>query len=178
MSRIRWVVLGVAVFVISLGAVFVASVGRGPVASHANLLGKQAPVVSLKNLVDGTPLSTAPKAGHVVVVNFWNSWCIPCRQEQPALKAFYTEHRKEADFTMIGVLRSDGQKEARAYAAAEGMNWALAADPHGDAAVAFGTTGQPETYVIGPDGVVAAWLSGPASLSDFDAMLNRAKRIN
>jgi cytochrome c biogenesis protein CcmG/thiol:disulfide interchange protein DsbE len=174
-TRIRGIVLGVAVVVISLGLVFVAAIRRPQVSSHGSLLGKRAPVVAMTNLLDGKSVSTTARAGQVLVVNFWNSWCIPCRQEQDALKQFYAEHRTDPAFTMVGVLRDDSTKAAATYAVANKMNWTLAADPNGKAAVAFGTTGQPETYVIGADGVVAAALYGPASVTDLDNMLSRAQ---
>jgi cytochrome c biogenesis protein CcmG/thiol:disulfide interchange protein DsbE len=175
-TRIRWTALVVGVIVLALGALFVAGVLHGPVESHGSLLGKPVPVVQLPRFTGGT-VSTQPTTGHVVVVNFWNSWCTPCHQEEGALKAFYAKHKAEPDFTMIGVLRSDSTDAARTYARGNNMRWIMAADPGSKAAVAFGTTGQPETYVVGPDGVVEGEQIGPVSVRDLDAMLNRARGV-
>jgi cytochrome c biogenesis protein CcmG/thiol:disulfide interchange protein DsbE len=169
------VALGVGVVVLSLGLVFVASIRKPQVQAHANLLGKDVPAVTLPSLTNASKISTKPAAGHVVVINFWNSWCIPCRQEQNALKQFYAAHKDDPGFTMIGVLRDDSSKAAAAYARAEGLKWNLVSDPRGDAAIAFGTTGQPETYVVGADGVVAGSLIGPATVDDLDRMLTAAQ---
>jgi cytochrome c biogenesis protein CcmG, thiol:disulfide interchange protein DsbE len=174
-TRIRSVALGVGIFVLALGVLFVVSVMKPQVESHGDLVGKAAPVVRLTKLSDGTPVTGAAQPGHVVVINFWNSWCIPCRQEQSALKTFYAEHRTDPSFSMIGVLRDDSTKSASTYATANKLQWTLVDDPHGNAAVAFGTTGQPETYVIGADGVVAAQLIGPATVGDLDKMLTAAQ---
>ena len=52
-------------------------------------------------------------------MNFWNSWCIPCRQEEPALQTFYAAHRNEPDFAMVGIVRDDSAEPIRSYVAAE-----------------------------------------------------------
>ena len=86
-------------------------------------------------------------------MNFFNSWCIPCQQEAPALKAFYDEHKDESDFEMIGIIIDDDASTMRGYVREQGITWPVGVDPHGAASLDFGTTGQPETYVIAPDGV-------------------------
>ena len=53
------------------------------------------------------------------VVNFFNSWCIPCQQEAPALKAFYAEHKSEPDFAMVGVVIDDDASTIRGYVATQ-----------------------------------------------------------
>jgi cytochrome c biogenesis protein CcmG/thiol:disulfide interchange protein DsbE len=175
MSRIRWVVLGVSVFALALGALFVANVGKDPQETHGSLVGDPAPAFDLQKVDGTTPVTTAGLRGRTIVLNFWNSWCIPCRNEHPALAAFYARHRSEPDFAMIGIVRDDDEAAVRAYVARENVRWTVAMDPGGDAAIAYGTNGQPETFVIGPDGRVAAELFGPATEGDLEAMLARAQ---
>jgi cytochrome c biogenesis protein CcmG/thiol:disulfide interchange protein DsbE len=186
-TRIRWVTLGVAVFVLALGAIFVATIGGGGEQQHGSLVGRTAPTIDVKNIDGGTPVSldTVPTTGgvttsgtlkgKVVLVNFWNSWCIPCKQEAPALAEFFARHRNDPDFAMVGIVRDDDMQAVREYVARENVKWTIASDPNGAAAVAYGTNGQPETYVIGSDGVVHAELFGPASVDDLERMLQAAR---
>ena len=67
---------------------------------------KAAPTFDLEDLT-GKAISSKALAGKTYVVNFWNSWCIPCRQEQPALRTFYAAHQSEPDFEMVGIVRDD-----------------------------------------------------------------------
>jgi cytochrome c biogenesis protein CcmG, thiol:disulfide interchange protein DsbE len=187
MTRVRWVTLGVAVFVLALGAIFVATIGGGDSQRHGSLLNRRAPRIDVRDL-DGRPVtldtttpSTGPAVtngtleGKVVLVNFWNSWCIPCKQEAPALAEFYAKHRNDPDFAMVGIVRDDDMRAVREYVARENVKWTIANDPNGRAAIAFGTNGQPETYVIDSDGVVRAELWGPAGVDDLDQMLRAAR---
>jgi thiol-disulfide isomerase/thioredoxin len=133
-----------------------------------------APVFALTSL-DGRPVASAALKGKTYVVNFWNSWCIPCRQEEPALKSFYAAHRADADFAMVGIVRDDEPSPVRAYVAANDIEWPVAFDPDGRAGLGFGTTGQPETYVIGPEGVAACGSLGPVSTAELEAWLEVAR---
>lgn len=172
----RWVASTVAVVVAAFAVVLATQVSTDPNAdaTKSELVGKPAPEFSLTTF-DGEPVSTAGLTGKAVVVNFWNSWCSPCQQELPALKSFYAQHAGEPDFAMVGVVRDDTTKAARGYAVAEKMGWLLTPDPGGKAALAFGTRGQPETYVISPGGVVAGALIGPASTRSLNTMLAVAR---
>ena len=111
----------------------------------------------------------------VVLVNFWNSWCIPCQQEHAALAEFYALHRNDGDFAMVGIVRDDELKPIRDYVAENGVDWPVAFDPKGSAGLGFGTTGQPETYVISPEGVAACGTLGPASVAELEIWLRAAR---
>jgi cytochrome c biogenesis protein CcmG, thiol:disulfide interchange protein DsbE len=175
-TRIRWATIAVAVFVVALGAVFVMVVGGGPKQQHGSLLNRPAPTFALTNVNGSTPVTSQSLQGRTVVVNFWNTWCIPCRQEHPALVEFYDRHRDDPSFAMVGIVREDDEKTVRAYVERQNVEWTVAMDPKGAASIAYGTTGQPETYVIGPDGTVHAELFGPASVNDLETMLAAAQR--
>ena len=84
-------------------------------------------------------------------------------------------HANDSDFAFVGIVRDDTGNAARGYAVAEDMGWLLAMDPGGDAALAFGTRGQPETFSITPDGVVAGALIGPASDRSLETLLAAAR---
>jgi cytochrome c biogenesis protein CcmG, thiol:disulfide interchange protein DsbE len=117
MTRIRWITLGVAVFVIAFGVLLVVTVGRPAGNAHGDMVDRPAPALTFTSVDTNKPITTASLRGKAVIVNFWNTWCIPCRQEQPALQAFYSSHRNDPDFAMLGVVRSDTQSAVRSYAA-------------------------------------------------------------
>ena len=173
-NRTRWIALTAAVLLVAFGVVL--AVQHRSEASVPRLVQehKSAPAFYLETL-DGKHISARSLAGKTYVVNFWNSWCIPCRQEAPALEAFYARHRAEPDFAMLGIVRDDEPRAIRDYVAAQSVKWPVAFDPNGSAGLGFGTTGQPETYVISPSGVAACGTLGPATLAELEAWLRAAR---
>src|SRR5262249_11864948 len=111
----------------------------------------------------------------VVIVNFWNSWCIPCQQEHPALVEFYRRHAADPGFAMVGIVRDDTEDAVRSYVADEGVPYTVALDPGAQASLDFGTRGQPETYAISPDGVIAGTQFGPSSVTNLEQMYAAAR---
>ena len=140
-------------------------VGAGPVrAAAAPAVGQAAPALVARQF-DGQALDLAAQRGHVVLLNFWASWCVPCREEMPQLDALAHEFR-DRGLIVIGLSaddrhdRADAVKAARDYSYALGM---LSEATRND----FGSPRSlPLTYVIDRDGVIRAVLSanrGPVS---------------
>ncbi len=173
----RWVAVGVAVVVAIVGVVLATQVGTDPQAdtTTSQLVGKVAPELQLRDF-DGARVDSTTLAGKAVIVNFWNTWCVPCQQELPALKAFAAAHRDDPDVAFVGIVRDDTKQAVRQYSRAEGIDWILAMDPGARAALDFGTRGQPETFAISPDGIVAGAQIGPATQSSLEQMLAAARR--
>jgi cytochrome c biogenesis protein CcmG/thiol:disulfide interchange protein DsbE len=173
---LRWAAGGVAAVVALLGVVLATQVGTEPTYSGGPILERRAPGFDLPQLDGGgTRVALSDMAGKSVIVNFWNSWCIPCHEETPALKAFWAAHRDEPDVAMVGIVRDDTTSAARAYARDEQLDWTLALDPSGTAALAYGTTGQPETFAISPAGVVTGKQLSRVSVDDLEALLASAR---
>ena len=170
----RWNALAAGVVVMLLVVVLVMIVGDEAGSGGGRLVGHSAPAFDLRTL-DGARVTGAGLDGRAYVVNFWNSWCVPCRQEGPALAAFYERHSDEPDFKMIGIVRDDTERAVRDYVEAEGIAWTVALDPGGRAALDFGTTGQPETFVVGPDGLVTGAQIGPVTDAQLEEMLALAR---
>ncbi|MDQ1509746.1 MAG: cytochrome c biosis protein CcmG, thiol:disulfide interchange protein DsbE [Actinomycetota bacterium] len=172
--RTRWIALGAAVVLVAFGVVL--AVQHRSEASVPRLVQehKAVPKFSLETLA-GKRVSSGSLAGKTYVVNFWNSWCIPCRQEAPALESFYAAHRSEPDFAMVGIVRDDDPGPIRDYVAAKSIAWPVAFDPNGSAGLGFGTTGQPETYVISRGGVAACGTLGPVTRAELEAWLQAAR---
>jgi cytochrome c biogenesis protein CcmG, thiol:disulfide interchange protein DsbE len=172
----RWIALAVASVVVVLGVVLALNVGNDPEqeAKESHLVGEAAPDFDLPNLAGGR-VKLADIAGKAAILNFWNSWCIPCRQEAPALQQFYAAHERDSDFVMVGIVRDDTTGDVRAYVKKNQVGWTIALDPESVAALDFATRGQPETYAISPDGVVAAAKYGPMSSTELETFLAAAR---
>ena len=174
MTRIRWVATGVAVVVVAVVIVLAASLGKSTSAGGNVLVGKVAPPFALKSLQSGAPIrSAAALPGKVTVVNFWNDWCIPCREEQPALAAITKAHAGDPRFAFLGVVHDERSMSAiEQYVKDNKITYPLATDTDSRMALDYGVTGQPETFVIDANGVVRNWISGPIDPQKLDTLVN------
>lgn len=146
-----------------------------PSYTGGKVLGKQAPDVSLKTL-DGKKISLSDYKGKTIMVNFFNSWCIPCQEEEPALLEFSRQMKdKDPDFVFIGIVRDDSEKNIRNWAKDKELPFIVAFDDNENAAISFGTTGQPETYVINSSGQVVGSLLSRASVQTLNQMWEAAQ---
>jgi cytochrome c biogenesis protein CcmG, thiol:disulfide interchange protein DsbE len=121
---------------------------------RAGQVGAQAPELSFTTF-DGAPLSLAELEGRTVLINFWASWCIPCRAELPALAAAAERHAA-AGLTVIAVNFGEEPATARAFLARLDSELTAVLDPEGAAAAAFEVVNLPTSVLIGPDGQVIA----------------------
>lgn len=177
-SRVRIVAIVVAVVMAGLAAVLAINVGRDPRAdaNRSRLLGRDAPAFDLP-LLNGDRVSLESLSGKTIVINFWNSWCIPCRQEHPALVDWWSANKDDSAVTMLGIVREDTKSAVTRYVKDKEVSWPIAMDPGSKAALAFGTRGQPETYVISPSGVVVASQYGPVTVANINEMVGAARRV-
>lgn len=131
------------------------------------LLDKPAPPIDLLDL-DGQRVQLADYAGRPVIVNFWASWCIPCRDEFPMLIGAYGEHR-DRGLEVLGVVHGDTATAARAFAQEQGATWSMVLDTEDVAFRDYIGLGVPQTYFIDADGVVRAFTLGPFSAAGLAA---------
>jgi len=145
-------------------------------AQRSHLVGTAAPAFDLPAL-DGPRIRSADLTGKVVIINFWNTWCIPCQAEHPALVQFYQRHANDPDFVMIGIVRDDTTAAVRAYVRTQNVGWTIALDPGSRAALDFATRGQPETYAISaePGGTIVGSNWGPSSVTELETLLAAAR---
>jgi cytochrome c biogenesis protein CcmG/thiol:disulfide interchange protein DsbE len=172
--RARWIALIVAFVLVAFGVLL--AVQHRDESSMPRLVQQHSPAPALNlTTLDGKKIDTKSLQGKTYVVNFFNSWCIPCRQEAGALQAFYDQHKSEADFEMIGVVRDDDESAVRNYVKDHGVNWPVAINGGQHASLDFGTTGQPETYVIANDGVAVCGALGPSTQTELNTWLQAAR---
>jgi cytochrome c biogenesis protein CcmG, thiol:disulfide interchange protein DsbE len=123
-------------------------------------VGESAPAPTLPKLGESGEGSLREYRGKWVLVNFWASWCEPCRDEAPELEKFQREHAGQ-DFTVVGIdtqdISDDGNKFAKEY----GLSYPLLHDGNGDDGHEFGTTGVPENYLLEPNGKLAWFEPAP-----------------
>jgi cytochrome c biogenesis protein CcmG, thiol:disulfide interchange protein DsbE len=174
-SRNRTRVIALTLLPVVAFAVLLASgLGRDPRALPSELIGGSAPAFSLPELGGQGDIS-GPLEGQVVVVNFWASWCLECHEEHPALAAAWDRYR-ERGVVFVGVVFEDAEGPALAYASEQGGDWPLVIDPGSRTAIAYGVFGVPETFVIAPDGTIAAKTVGEVTYTWLTEEIDRALR--
>jgi cytochrome c biogenesis protein CcmG/thiol:disulfide interchange protein DsbE len=110
-----------------------------------------------------------------VLVNFFATWCVPCRIEHPDLVAFHQRHRAIGDAEVLGVVYSDSTDAVRQFRSEYGGDWPMLVDPNGRIALELGVAGVPESFLISPDGIVVSKIVGGVRGSDLDDLLTRAQ---
>ncbi|MHB1889972.1 MAG: TlpA family protein disulfide reductase [Acidimicrobiales bacterium] len=171
-SPVRWIAVGVLVVIAGIVAVLATRPQATATEVITPLVGKKAPPIDATT-VTGAPFRLSAYRGRFVVLNFFATWCPPCRTEEPHLVSFAYQHRSPAGPALVGVVFADTASNARAFFASTGATWPAVADPSGRIALAYGVRGPPETFVIAPDGLVVAHIDGPVTARYLDAVLAR-----
>jgi len=121
-----------------------------------------APELSLTDL-QGNLVSLADYRGQVVLVNNWATWCPPCKEEMPALQAYYDAHRQQK-FSVIAIEAGQPVAEVADFVQRYGLTFPVWTDPKLMATAAFRNPGLPSSYIIDSNGVVRLAWAGAISL--------------
>ncbi|MEX0664869.1 MAG: TlpA disulfide reductase family protein [Acidimicrobiia bacterium] len=134
-------------------------------------VGRDAPRFVLPELAGGC-FHSASVHGRPLIVNFWASWCRPCRTEFPLFEEARTSYGDEG-LEVIGVNVQDITSDARQFADARGAEWPLVLDEDEVVADAFGVRSVPETFFIAADGTVVSHVFGLTSKRDLNREIAR-----
>ena len=148
----------------------------GTESAESPLLGKPAPAVK-STLIDGGTFDLSRRKGSWVVFNFFNSTCVPCRQEHPVLVK-YAEAQKGSDdpVELYTIVNDDTDEAVKAFFASNGGDWGKVRDDDGAISVAFGVAKVPETWVIDPNGFVRVRILGALTEGFLTTRVDDLKR--
>ena len=135
-----------------------------------------AATAALPVLGSGERASLADHRGKVVVLNFWASWCEPCREEMPLLQRTHDRLERDGTGLVLGVDSRDNSEDAQAFLDEYDIDFPSLRDVDGAYSRRFGGTGYPETFVVDPDGRIVAARRFPVDQQWLDAALAEARR--
>lgn len=170
-NRIALAAAAAVLVTVALASVFAGRFGEDPRAVASPLVGKPAPERALPMLDGEGQLSLTELRGNVVVVNFWASWCIPCRREHAELAAAAAHYEGE-DVRFVGIVYEDSARNARRFLDELGRSYDNVIDPGSRAAIDFGLFGVPETFFIDRDGIVRSRINGPVTTETVTAAVD------
>jgi len=161
-----WLAAGlIAILVLAL-------LGYGLTTTQASLqVGSPAPEVDLTAL-DGSSLNLADQRGRVVVINFFASWCPPCREEAAGVQQVWNDYQLRG-VQFYGIAYKDAASPAQAFLNEFGVTYPSAIDPGSRTARAYGITGVPETFVIDQQGQLARHFPGPVTREQLSQELEK-----
>jgi cytochrome c biogenesis protein CcmG/thiol:disulfide interchange protein DsbE len=118
------------------------------------LVGKPAPAFTLQSL-EGAQVSLASLQGRPVIVNFWASWCLPCREEAPLFRELSEQRGAEGGLALVGVMfQETSEQNARDFIREFALTYPSLRDPGSRTAINYGVSGIPETVFIDRAGVI------------------------
>jgi cytochrome c biogenesis protein CcmG, thiol:disulfide interchange protein DsbE len=139
---------------------------------HSPLIARPAAAFTL-TLFDGNTLDSKELLGKAVLLNFWASWCVPCRAEARALETAWQKY-KDRDVVFLGVNIQDKEEDARAFLKEFGITYLNGPDSGGKIAIDYGVWGIPETFFIDPQGSITYKHAGELRAAIIEAKLDEA----
>jgi len=138
--------------------------GQPPVSE----VGRAAPNFRLAN-IDGSEAQLTDYRGRWVLLNFWASWCGPCRQETPELQALYEQH--DTKLLVVGVNQQEPRDTAAEFASKYDVTYPILLDRDGEVSIAYRvSSGLPISMLVTPDGVIAKLFYGQVRASDLSEL--------
>jgi cytochrome c biogenesis protein CcmG/thiol:disulfide interchange protein DsbE len=134
-----------------------------------------APAFTLPRLDRDGQLSLSSLRGQVVVINFWASWCAPCKEEAPMLEQAWRSWR-DRGVVFVGIDAQDFTDKAKRFIRRYGLTYPTVRDKSDATTSAYGLTGFPETFFVSADGRLVARVTGALTREELDEKLRDALR--
>jgi cytochrome c biogenesis protein CcmG, thiol:disulfide interchange protein DsbE len=168
----RWIGFAPLIVLAALAVLFAGyALKHDPRVQPAALVGKPVPTVVLPDLDTGEMVAVRDVPSGPRLINFFASWCAPCRVEHPQLMAL-----KARGVTVVGIAYKDEPARSQAFLSELGDPFAVRlVDRNGRTGIEFGVTGVPETFLVGADGMILAKHSGPLTDADVEKMLAKLR---
>lgn len=155
--KLNWkVLIAGLVVIVPLVAILASGFGNDPRALPSVLEGREAPAFTLTDL-EGRTWSLEALEGRPVVLNFWATWCAPCKVEHPLL---LDSARRHPEVQFLGIVYGDEEAPVRRYLASAGSAYPILLDENNRTAIDFGVGGVPETFFVDRRGVIVHKHSG------------------
>jgi cytochrome c biogenesis protein CcmG/thiol:disulfide interchange protein DsbE len=139
------------------------------------LLGKPAPELAGDSVLDGDTFDLRDEEGRWVLVNFFATWCEPCRKEHPELVRFSQDHQVADDARVVSVVFEDQADDVERWFRDNGGDWPVVDSPDGSIVVDWSVSGVPESYLVDPSGGVRAKIVGGVDAEKLDELLRRVQ---
>ena len=165
--NVKAIILIVAILGFIGVVLFLPGSDQGGTGTVRLVVGAPVPNVQLTDL-DGRSWDLAELRGSVVIVNFWATWCPPCKEEMPSLQRLYGKYEARDDFEVLAILYRDLPDAARTFVTQNGFAFPILPD-NDRTARAYGVTGVPETYIIDRNGILRQMFKGPVQFDSQDS---------
>ena len=171
-----FVSLAIALVLAVLFVVLANSKASKPDVTSSFLLNRPAPA-AISTTLDGKPFDLSRRKGSWVVLNFFQSTCLPCKAEHPELVAFAAQQASIADGAeLYTVIKDDPDAAVAQWFAEHGGSWPIVKDDDGAIATAFGVAQVPETWIIDPSGVVVSRIATTVTADFLSTKLDQFRR--
>lgn len=150
---------------------FKATDAGSPAPETGITVGKTAPSLTLRSL-DGQTVAIG-RTGKIMVLNFWATWCPPCRDEMPELEAFAAKHKREIIFGAVNL--QEPPDKVKAYLAQHQYTMPVLMDADGAAGSAFAVRAIPTTIILDQNGVIRFRKAGPVTAVELETVLREVQ---
>ena len=166
-SPVFLLAIGAAFILAGIGALVLTNNDARVEAASSESRYEPAPAFALPTLA-GDRLALADYRGQYVLVNFWATWCPPCRAELPDLVAFYDSHADEG-FMLIGVNEQEAPSTVNSFLSQSGLDFPVVLDSDGRVMQQYGVTGMPSSFLVNPEGQIIQMWTGMISRATLES---------
>ncbi|MCU1356841.1 MAG: ccmG [Acidimicrobiales bacterium] len=163
---VQFAAIAVGIVLLLLVALLITRKNSDDRATESPVVGKQAPALAGKAVI-GQPFDIGTN-DRWLVVNFFATWCAPCVNEHPELRAFSAEHAKDGKARVVSVVYKQATAEVRKFFEQRGGDWNVVDSANGRTSLDWGVAQIPETFLVAPSGIVVERFTGEITRRQLD----------